>query len=63
VYESYDIFLADTSGIIIKQLTKEKGYDAEATLSPDGKNMIFTSVRNGDLDLYVMDLKLKKLPR
>src|SRR3954466_14891757 len=57
VYASYDIFLADTNGTIIKQLTDTPGYDAEATLSPDGKKMIFTSMRNGDLDLYVMDLK------
>lgn len=61
VYESYDIFLADTSGKIVKQLTKTAGYDAEATLSPDGKKMIFTSVRNGDLDLYIMDLKTEKV--
>jgi len=61
VYESYDIFLADTSGKIIKQLTNTKGYDAEATLSPDGKKMLFTSVRNGDLDLYIMDLKTEKV--
>lgn len=61
IYESYDIFLADTSGKIIKQLTKTKGYDAEGTLSPDGKKMIFTSIRNGDLDLYVMDLKTEKV--
>ncbi len=61
VYSTYDIFLADTSGKILKQLTKEKGYDAEATLSPDGKKMIFTSVRNGDLDLFVMDLGTGKV--
>jgi Tol biopolymer transport system component len=61
IYDSYDIFLADTSGKIIKQLTKTKGYDAEGTLSPDGKKMIFTSVRNGDLDLYIMDLKTEKV--
>jgi TolB protein len=61
VYESFDIFLADTSGKIIKQLTNTPGYDAEATLSPDGKKMIFTSVRNGDLDLYVMELKTGKV--
>jgi Tol biopolymer transport system component len=63
IYESYDIFLADTSGKILKQLTKTKGYDAEGTLSPDGKKMIFTSVRDGDLDLYVMDLKTYKVKR
>jgi TolB protein len=61
IYDSYDIFLADTSGKIIRQLTKTKGYDAEATLSPDGKKMIFTSMRNGDLDLYIMDLRTEKV--
>ena len=57
VYDSYDIYTSDLDGKIIKKLTNTKGYDAEATLSPDGKKMLFTSMRNGDLDLYVMDLK------
>jgi Tol biopolymer transport system component len=57
IYESMDIFMADLNGKIVKQLTTEKGYDAEATISPDGKTMLFTSTRNGDLDLYLMDLK------
>ncbi len=56
LYDSYDIYMADTSGKIIKQLTTSKGYDAEATLSPDGKKMIYCSVKDGDLDLYIMDL-------
>jgi TolB protein len=63
VYASYDIFMADRNGKIIKQLTKTPGYDAEATLSPDGKKIVFTSVRDGDLDLYVMDLKSGKTKR
>ena len=57
IYGSYDIYMADLDGKIIKKLTSTPGYDAEATLSPDGKKMLFTSTRNGDLDLYVMDLK------
>ncbi|MFL5739742.1 MAG: TolB family protein [Flavisolibacter sp.] len=57
VYSSYDIYLSDLNGKIIKKLTDTKGYDAEGTLSPDGKKMIFTSMRHGDLDLYVMDLE------
>lgn len=57
VYDSYDIYLADRNGNIVKKLTDTPGYDAEATLSPDGKKMIFTSMRNGDLDLYVMNLE------
>jgi Tol biopolymer transport system component len=56
VYESFDIFKAQRNGKIKKRLTKTKGYDAEATLSPDGKSMVFTSIRSGDLELYTMDL-------
>lgn len=56
IYGSYDIFIADLNGKIVKQLTHEKGYDAEPTLSPKGDKIIFTSTRNGDLDLYTMDL-------
>ena len=37
------------------QLTKTPGYDAEATISEDGKKIVFTSLRNGDLDIYTMD--------
>jgi Tol biopolymer transport system component len=49
--------MADLNGKIVKKLTNSPGYDAEATLSPDGTKMVFTSTRNGDLDLYVMNLK------
>jgi TolB protein len=63
IYESYDIFIADLNGNITEQLTKTPGYDAEATLSPDGKKMLFTSTRDGDLDLYCMDMKSKKTKR
>jgi Tol biopolymer transport system component len=31
------------------------GYDAEATVSPDGKTIVFTSARDGDLEIYTMD--------
>lgn len=57
LYDSYDIFMADLKGKVVKQLTHSKGYDAEATLSPDGKKMIYTSDKDGDIDLYIMDLK------
>jgi len=57
IYSGYDIFMADLEGKIVKRLTETAGYDAEATLSPDGNTMIFTSVRDGDLDLYEMDLR------
>ena len=57
LYDSYDIFMADLNGKIVKRLTDDPGYDAEATISPDGRKMVFTSTRDGDLELYIMDLK------
>ena len=60
LYSSYDIFMADLNGKIVKQLTTSKGYDAEATISPDGKKMLYTSTKDGDIDLYVMNLKTGK---
>ncbi|HMK04927.1 MAG TPA: hypothetical protein VK489_12075 [Ferruginibacter sp.] len=60
LYSSFDIFMADLNGKIIKQLTNSKGYDAEATISPDGKQMLYTSTKDGDIDLYIMDLKTGK---
>jgi TolB protein len=54
LYPSYEIFTANADGSGIKRLTNNPGYDAEATLSPDGKTIIFTSLRDGDLDLYTM---------
>lgn len=63
LYDSYDIFMADLDGKIVKQLTHSKGYDAEATLSPDGKKMIYTSDKDGDIELYIMDLASGKEKR
>ncbi len=56
VFPSYDIFVADLQGNIIQQLTHEPGYDAEPTVSPDGKKIVFTSTRSGDLELWTMDI-------
>jgi Tol biopolymer transport system component len=61
VYETFDIYVADLKGKIKKQLTNTPGYDAEATISPDGKSIVFTSTRNGDLDLYIMDIDGKNV--
>ena len=55
VYPGYDIFTANPDGSNLKQLTKTPGYDAEATISQDGKKIVFTSLRHGDLDIYSMD--------
>jgi tricorn protease-like protein len=56
VFSSFDIFVADLNGNILKQLTNSPGYDAEATVSPKGDKIVFTSDRSGDLELWTMDV-------
>jgi TolB protein len=56
IYDTYDIFVSDLKGKIVKQLTNAPGYDAEGTVSPKGDKIVFTSTRNGDLDLYTMNM-------
>jgi TolB protein len=56
VYNTYDIFVADLKGNILKQLTNTPGYDAEATVSPIGDKIVFTSDRSGDLELWTMNI-------
>lgn len=54
IYESYDIFVAGIDGSGLKRLTEHAGYDAEATVCPVTGDLVFTSVRDGDLELYTM---------
>jgi len=56
IYESFDIYVADLKGKIVRKLTDEPGYDAEATVSPKGDKIVFTSIRSGDLELYTMNI-------
>ena len=63
LYESFDIFSANADGSDIKRLTFTDGYDAEATVSPKGDKIVFTSLRDGDPEIYVMDLDGKNQTR
>jgi Tol biopolymer transport system component len=56
IYPSYDVFRSRPDGSEISRLTVEDGYDAEATVSPRGDRIVFTSMRDGDLDIYSMNL-------
>ena len=62
VYDTFDIFTAKPDGSDLQQLTKAPGYDAETTISRDGK-LAFTSKRDGDLDIYTMDANGKHVKR
>jgi len=52
IYPSYDIYVAEADGSNPEVLIGGDGYDTEATVSPDGKWIIFTSTRSGDLELW-----------
>jgi Tol biopolymer transport system component len=43
--DAMDIFSCQQDGTQLVQLTKERGYDAEASFSPDGKQIVFCSLR------------------
>ncbi len=53
IYASYDIYTANPDGSNVRPLTRTPGYDAEATIAPDGL-IVFTSVRDGDMEIYSM---------
>src|SRR3990167_2126708 len=56
LYDSYEIYMDAFAGGNLQRVTNNKYYDAEATVSPDGKEIVFTSTRDGDLDIYVMNV-------
>ncbi|HYH44492.1 MAG TPA: M20/M25/M40 family metallo-hydrolase, partial [Thermoanaerobaculia bacterium] len=58
IYDSYEIWSAKPAGSAdsdLKRLTENKAYDAEATVCPKDGSVVFTSTRDGDLELYRMD--------
>ena len=55
LHAEYDIFRAGPGGENPVPLTTTRGYDAEAVYSPQGDRIVFTSLRSGDLELYLMD--------
>jgi TolB protein len=63
IHPGFDIFTADSDGKNLKRLTSAPGYDAEATVSTDGRKIVFTSVRDGDLDIYTMDADGRNVKR
>lgn len=53
---AYDIYVATLDGKIMRKLTDQPGYDAEATVNWRRKKIVYTSKASGDLDLWSMNL-------
>ena len=58
---SMDIFSAKRDGGDLKQLTYAQGYDAEASYSPDGKRIVFCSLRDAYPKSKLSAKELKQL--
>ena len=63
IFKSYDIYIADADGKNPINITQSDSYDAEATVSPAGDKLVFTSTRDGDIELYSMNLDGTDLKR
>ena len=55
-WPSYDMYPKNLNTGETRAIAVSDTYDAEATVSPKGDRMVFTSTRDGDLDLYTCDL-------
>lgn len=61
IWPEYDIYVAGVGDASERPLIQGYGYDAEATVSPQGDRIVFTSTRSGDLELWTCDLEGKNL--
>ena len=59
--EQFDIFVARRDGGGLKRLTVAPGYDAEASFSPDGKKVVFCSLRDAYPTNRLSTEQLKRL--
>jgi TolB protein len=62
-FPNSDLFVVNADGTGRRQLTRNAGYNGEATVSPDGRTIAFTSTRDGNPNLYSMDAEGNHLTR
>jgi Tol biopolymer transport system component len=63
LYDEFEIYSANADGTDLEPLITGPGYDAEATISPVGDKIVFTSSRSGDPEIYVADIDGKNVKR
>ncbi|MEX2182543.1 MAG: hypothetical protein WD771_10910, partial [Gemmatimonadaceae bacterium] len=54
--DKYDFYTVNRDGSDLRRLTHYDVYTAEGILSPDGRTIVFTSLKDGDLDINTMNV-------
>lgn len=54
---NFDIYVMDTNGENLRNLTNHPARDLEPAWSPDGRFLAYASNRDGDLQIYIMDTR------
>lgn len=56
VYNEFELYIAKADGSNPQVFLSAPSYDADATVSPQVYKIVFTSMRNGDLDIYSVNI-------
>jgi eukaryotic-like serine/threonine-protein kinase len=62
-YTDTSLFMINADGTGLKQLTNVPGADFEPAWSPDGKRIAFTSIRDGNKQIYLFDVDSQSVIR
>lgn len=58
--ENWDLYLFDAAGAAPRRLTDHPALDYDAAFSPDGRWLVFTSERDGNPDLWAIDIQASR---
>jgi eukaryotic-like serine/threonine-protein kinase len=62
-YTDTSLFMINADGTGLKQLTNVPGADFEPAWSPDGKQIAFTSIRDGNKQIYLLEVESQSVIR
>lgn len=57
----FDVVVLDTTGAVVREITRDRALDLGAAWSPDGRYLLFSSDRTGIPNLFAYDLRRDSL--
>ena len=58
-----DVYVMNADGTSPKNLTRTRGFDGDPSWSPDGKSVVFESQRDGNSEIYRVDVLTLRVTR